>query len=224
MRSHGAYQSKFVVDFAVLLLFEQRPVDDNVELVCASSQGHSSFLQLVIRVLCALVEANDTGDQDIASFEVGMCLGDIVGSDANALHSIALVHLSEEGAKVTRCLQRSWRLWPLRTARQSAWASHLISAACGRWFVQCRFCQCQDNSPVRTPRARAQHLKSWRAIPILCISSSSFWQCCVLVSGQWYRLLLFVLGSRPKDCASHSACAMPDSISHAIPICLVSAT
>lgn len=82
---HGADQSEFVVDFAVLLLLELRPVDDDVKFVCTGSQGHPSLLQLVVCVLGALVEADYAGDQDLASFEVGVRLGDIVGPYADAL-------------------------------------------------------------------------------------------------------------------------------------------
>jgi hypothetical protein len=59
---HGAYESEFVVDFAVFLLFEEWPVYYDVEFVGAGCEGHACFLEFVVCVLGALVEADDAGD------------------------------------------------------------------------------------------------------------------------------------------------------------------
>jgi hypothetical protein len=75
------------------------------------------------------VEADDAGDEDVAAFEVVVGLGDIVGSDADALYGMVSVSLanrrtqqdSEEGS-----VQQSWRLWPLRTAHRSAWVMRRV--------------------------------------------------------------------------------------------------
>lgn len=124
-RSHGSYEREFVVDFAVFLLFEQWPVDDDVEFVGAGRQGHACFLQFVVCVLGALVEADDAGDQHIAAFEVGVGLGDIVGSDADALGGIVLASFA--GSRVDeRNIQQSWRLGPLHTARRFAWGKRPV--------------------------------------------------------------------------------------------------
>jgi len=85
-----------MVDFTVFLLFEQRPVDYHIEFVGAGGEGHACFLQFVVGVLGALVEADDAGDEDVAAFEVGVGLGDVVRSDADALCGIALAKASEK--------------------------------------------------------------------------------------------------------------------------------
>lgn len=117
--SHGSYQREFVVDFAVFLLFEQRPVDYDVEFVGAGGEGHACFLQFVVGILGALVEADDAGDEDVAAFEVGVGLGDVVWSDADALDTVLVSMPQEQDGRKT--IQQSWRLWPLRIAHRSAW-------------------------------------------------------------------------------------------------------
>jgi len=86
-----------VVDFAVFLLLEQRPVDYHVEFVGAGGEGHACFLQFVVGVLGALVEADDAGDEDVAAFEVGVGLGDVVWSDADALYTVLVSMPQEQG-------------------------------------------------------------------------------------------------------------------------------
>jgi hypothetical protein len=83
-------------------------------------------LELVVCVLGALVEAYYAGDEDVAAFEVGVGLGDVVWSDADALGVFVLVSLAARSKTEWRLIQQSWRLWPLRIARRFAWGMHPV--------------------------------------------------------------------------------------------------
>jgi hypothetical protein len=74
-----------VVDLAVFLLFELRPVEHDVEFVGAGCQGQTCFLQFVVGFWRARVEAYDRGDEHWAAFEVGVGLGYMAWSYADAL-------------------------------------------------------------------------------------------------------------------------------------------
>jgi hypothetical protein len=75
------------------------------------------------------VEADDAGDEDVAAFEVVVGLGDIVGSDADALCgmvSVSLARSTTQQDSEEESVQQSWRLWPLRITHRSAWVMHRV--------------------------------------------------------------------------------------------------
>lgn len=64
-------------------------VEDDVEFGSAGGDGCACFSQLGVRVLGALVEAYNAGDENVGAFEVGDAALDPVEADADGLCGVS---------------------------------------------------------------------------------------------------------------------------------------